>query len=113
MTPDFIHCPERGEACYARCPGLTHPHVCQQIGLGNAKYRRLAVERITGEVGPVVQIQPARTPSPINALLVQMKACPSWVPRTDCGCGVNYCSRDSREVSRQDCFTCLKGAEDV
>lgn len=112
MTPDFGHCPNRGDACYARCPGLTHPRVCHQIGLGNPKYRRLALERISGDVGQVVQIQPAQ-PSPVNGLLARMKACPHWVARTDCGCGVNYCNRDSREVSRQDCFTCLKGADDA
>lgn len=44
-----------------------------------------------------------------TALLARMKSCPSFEPRTDCGCGVNFCKRDDKEVSRQECFSCLRG----
>lgn len=110
MTPDFAHCPEKSPLlCWANCPGLRNDHRCKQIAIGSPKWRRYAIERITGEPTNEPERKPLREAS---GLLVQMKACPHWVPRTDCGCGINFCSRDEKTVSRHDCFSCLKGGSD-
>lgn len=45
------------------------------------------------------------------SLVFQMKACPHWVARTNCGCGVNECRAGKGNaglVSHNDCFVCLQ-----
>lgn len=45
------------------------------------------------------------------AMISQVKACPSWVSRSDCGCGINQClagKGDGGYVNHQDCFECLE-----
>ncbi|WP_406699119.1 hypothetical protein V5E97_09590 [Singulisphaera sp. Ch08] len=44
-------------------------------------------------------------------MISQVKACPSWVSRSDCGCGINQClagKGDGGYVNHQDCFECLE-----
>lgn len=52
----------------------------------------------------------APTSAETMALIARMKACPHWVKRTDCGCGVNQCLAGKGKdglVGHRDCFACL------
>ena len=109
-------CPVKDGACVGE---NGKGYACKWALTGNPIQAAHIIARSSGYVSPPPpaflpsQPQPERKPlREASALLTQMRSCPHWVPRSDCGCGVNYCSRDDRTVSRQDCFACLKGVPD-
>lgn len=65
---------------------------------------------------PAVAQRVVQTPSRPSAqttinLIAEMKGCPHWVARSDCGCGVNVCRAGKGKaglVSHADCQVCLR-----
>jgi hypothetical protein len=101
-----------GEGCYAL---RTTRRFCELIAQGRDDYRAY-VERQTAAGTDADRPMIAETTPPPSvgeslALLARMRTCPEWVPRSDCGCGVNECRAGKGEagrVSHAQCFGCLR-----
>jgi hypothetical protein len=99
-----------------RCPvpaGLScyeSDRYCRRAGEpGNDAFRAMLVRHARIRAG---QAEP-RPVSKTVALLDRMRACPNFVRRSDCGCGVNECRAGkgcTGLVSHADCFACLEDA---
>lgn len=105
MTNRCKHCPvAKGLQCYE------NPDMCRRAAKpGQAAFRATLVRH--AEIRATQATQPKTSPcSDTLALVARMKECPSWVARSDCGCGVNECRSGKGKdglVTRPDCFRCL------
>ena len=103
------HC----EACPvdAGLPCYRDPGMCARAAKpGQEAFREMLCRHARMRAAGTTQAT-APTSAESLALIDQMKACPSWVARSDCGCGVNQCLAGKGKgglVGRPDCFVCLR-----
>lgn len=126
------NCPRIAAGIPDPCPGQERDMYCIGVeqGVETAINTVLAFRHLASAPGtatyrsgppteaPVVRTVQAPAPSPEVArfltLIARMKACPSWVASSSCGCGTNKClAGKGRQgfVSHQDCFGCLREAD--
>jgi hypothetical protein len=111
MNDRCASCPvEPGKTCVAADHPDRFGHWCELARAG----KPLDLKMIVGRSELPVVTAPGRPRLPAVEsirLTALMKACPHWVKRTDCGCGVNQCRLGKGKdglVRHADCFACLQ-----
>lgn len=109
MKPHCCHCPvDAGLPCLAAEDPEAFGYWCPLAEAGEPIHLKMIVGR-SAIATPATSRRPARESI---ALVERMKACPHWIPETECGCGgLARCAlgrgRDGL-VNHHDCFACLQ-----
>ena len=131
--PGEHRCPRLDAGLGPECIGHACPGYCSLVDDGIQRY----IDIVLAWTAPAPEVSYSdgpRVPAPATiaipaapvsvrpevaeslALVARMKACPSWVASSSCGCGANKClAGRGRQgiVNHVDCFACLREADSL